>query len=62
METANIAREIASLPPEARKEVVDFVAFLKGRYPTKRIKMKILFRPLGQSNFGKNVPPFVPNF
>lgn len=40
MEMANIAREIASLPPEARKEVVDFVAFLKGRYPTKQSTRK----------------------
>lgn len=34
METANIAREIASLPPEAQRQVMDFVAFLKARYPT----------------------------
>jgi len=33
MEAANIAREIESLPPEAQKQVVDFVAFLKARYP-----------------------------
>jgi hypothetical protein len=30
METANIVRDIASLPPEAQKEVTDFVAFLMG--------------------------------
>ncbi len=39
METANIVREMASLPPEAQKQVVDFVAFLKARYsstPTTR--------------------------
>jgi hypothetical protein len=36
MEAANIVREIASLPPEAQKEVIDFVAFLKVRYPTKQ--------------------------
>ena len=34
MEAANIAREIASLPPEAQKQVIEFVAFLKARYPT----------------------------
>jgi len=34
METVNIAREIESLPPEAQKQVLDFVAFLKARYPT----------------------------
>ena len=33
METANIAREITSLPPEAQRQVLDFVAFLKTRYP-----------------------------
>ena len=46
METTNIAREIALLPPEAQKQVLDFVAFLKTRYPsvqsiqkTKRTKL-----------------------
>ena len=34
METANIVREIASLSPEAQKQVIDFIAFLKARYPT----------------------------
>ncbi len=34
MDTARIAREMASLPPEAQKEVIDFVAFLKARYPS----------------------------
>ena len=33
MEAASIVRQIASLPPEAQKQVIDFVAFLKGRYP-----------------------------
>lgn len=32
MGAANIVRDIASLPPEAQKQVVDFVAFLKARY------------------------------
>lgn len=32
METTNIVREMASLPPDAQKQVVDFVAFLKARY------------------------------
>ncbi len=39
METTNIVREMADLPPEAQKQVVDFVAFLKARYsstPTTR--------------------------
>jgi hypothetical protein len=32
METKNIASEMESLPPEAQKQVIDFVAFLKARY------------------------------
>jgi hypothetical protein len=42
METTNIVREMADLPPDAQKQVVDFVAFLKARYSstpiTKRAK------------------------
>ncbi len=34
MSAVNIVREIDSLPPEAQKEVMDFVAFLKTRYLT----------------------------
>ena len=33
METTKIAEEIKSLPVEAQREVIDFVAFLKTRYP-----------------------------
>jgi len=33
MEASDIAHEIASLPPEAQRQVTDFVAFLKARYP-----------------------------
>ncbi len=47
METANIFNEIASLPPEAQKQVADFIAFMKTRYSvkqtilkTKRIRLK----------------------
>jgi hypothetical protein len=32
MRQENIAREFAALPPEARKQVVDFIEFLKTRY------------------------------
>jgi len=46
MDAAKIAREMASLPPEAQKEVIDFLAFLKTRYRsspagtrTRRIKL-----------------------
>ena len=46
METVNIVREMASLPPDAQKQVIDFVAFLKTRYApastTKKAKQKKL--------------------
>ncbi len=32
MENSHILQEIESLPPEAQKQVLDFVAFLKARY------------------------------
>ena len=32
MDAARIAREVASLPPEAQKQVLDLVVFLKARY------------------------------
>jgi hypothetical protein len=32
MEATLLAQDIASLPPEAQKQVLDFVAFLKSRY------------------------------
>jgi hypothetical protein len=34
MEAANILQEIASLPPEAQKQVIDFITSLKAHYPT----------------------------
>ncbi|RPI79349.1 MAG: DUF2281 domain-containing protein [Desulfobacteraceae bacterium] len=34
MKAENIAREISTLPPEAQKQILDFMAFLKARYPT----------------------------
>lgn len=34
MNELSIVQEIASLPPEAQRQVVDFVAFLKARYPS----------------------------
>jgi hypothetical protein len=33
MEASFLIQDIASLPPEAQKQVLDFVAFLKSRYP-----------------------------
>ena len=41
METVRISQEIASLPPEAQRQVVDFVAFLKTRYPAWRVAKKV---------------------
>jgi hypothetical protein len=32
MDIAGIAREVASLPPEAQREILDFLDFLKSRY------------------------------
>lgn len=32
MNTAKVAREMASLPPEAQKQIMEFLAFLKARY------------------------------
>jgi hypothetical protein len=32
---SSLLRDIGSLPPEAQKQVADFVAFLKTRYPTR---------------------------
>ena len=34
MEQSDILSEIASLPPEAQKQAIDFIAFLKTRYPS----------------------------
>ncbi|MCS6912344.1 MAG: DUF2281 domain-containing protein [Anaerolineae bacterium] len=36
MEAADLVRDIASLPPEAQKQVMEYVAFLKTRYPTEQ--------------------------
>jgi hypothetical protein len=36
METTNLIRDIGSLPPEAQKQVSDFVAFLKTRYSSQQ--------------------------
>jgi hypothetical protein len=40
MDTSNIAHEIASLPPEAQKQVMAFVALLKTRYPVASLVTK----------------------
>ncbi|TYT73343.1 DUF2281 domain-containing protein [Desulfobotulus mexicanus] len=38
MKDSALIREFVSLPPEAQKQVMDFVAFLKTRYPEKKEK------------------------
>ena len=40
METSDILKEMASLPIEAQKQVIDFIAFLKTRYPTVKVVSK----------------------
>jgi len=32
MESSNVLKDFASLPPDAQKQVLDFMAFLKTRY------------------------------
>ncbi len=51
MDTAKIAREMASLPPEAQKEIVDFLAFLKTRYPSTPASRKVKRRRLADEPF-----------
>ena len=41
MTTLDIAREIETLPPEAQRQVTDFVAFLKTRYPRPQTKKRV---------------------
>ena len=36
MNLARLEQDINSLPPEAQKEVVDFITFLKQKYRTKK--------------------------
>ena len=51
MEATSIAQEIASLPPEAQRQVIDFVAFLRSRYPTERIDRKTKAHKLADEPF-----------
>lgn len=41
METISIVQEVASLPPAAQKQVVDFISFLKTRYPTAQVNHRV---------------------
>jgi hypothetical protein len=40
MENPSIVRDISSLPPEAQKQIIDFIAFLRTRYRTVRCATK----------------------
>lgn len=40
MGATNLFRDIGSLPPEAQRQVSDFVAFLKTRYPMAKSSRK----------------------
>ena len=51
MESNDLAREIASLPPEAQRQVADFVAFLRARYSTTRRRPKAKQLPLTDDPF-----------
>jgi hypothetical protein len=41
MNTAKVAREMASLPPEAQKQILQFLAFLKARYSSSPSTQKV---------------------
>ena len=51
METPNIVREITSLPPEAQKQILDFMAFLKTRYPPVSTPKKVRRAKLANEPF-----------
>ncbi|MGZ8215783.1 DUF2281 domain-containing protein [Methylomagnum sp.] len=51
MNSTNLIHDLSSLPPEAQQEVVDFVAFLKARYPTPKVKRATDFGKLEDDPF-----------
>ncbi len=51
MDAAKIARELASLPPEAQKEVIDLLAFLKNRYAPSRVAKRTKHAKLADEPF-----------
>lgn len=51
MELADIARQIAQLPPEAQQQVADFVAFLRMRHAVSRGRVEPGRTPLGDEPF-----------
>jgi hypothetical protein len=51
METAKIVREMASLPPDAQKQVIGFVVFLKVRYSSASTAKKAIQTKLANEPF-----------
>jgi hypothetical protein len=47
----NILKEFDSLPPEAQKQVIDFIAFLQMRYEPKNIKKNKPEKKLAEEAF-----------
>ena len=40
-----VLREFDSLPPEAQRQVIDFISFLQTRYPAKKTRWKTKQKP-----------------
>ncbi len=51
METDNIFSEITNLPPEAQRQVIDFIAFIKSRYKKLPVNEKSKQPVVGEEPF-----------
>ena len=51
METQNINNDIANLPPEAQRQIFDFIEFIKVRYPQKHPTKKTTRNKIIQEPF-----------
>lgn len=51
MEATSLFRDIGSLPPEAQRQVSDFVAFLKQRYAAAQVVRKVKRTQLADEPF-----------
>ena len=51
MEIQNINSDIATLPPEAQRQVFDFIAFLKNRYKIDRPVKKAVRNKIASDSF-----------